>query len=56
MEIAKIEAGKDYFGRKYWQITAPDGSWIRYFEYIGWTRETAAKAFAGNFEYYHGIN
>lgn len=54
MEIAKIEKGKDYFGRKYWQITAPDGRWIRFFEYIGWTRESAAQAFTENFERYYG--
>lgn len=51
MQIGKVELVKDYFGREYWKISAPDGRWIKFAVHTGWTRETAMEAFKNRFEY-----
>lgn len=51
MQIGKVELVKDYFGREYWKISAPDGRWIKFAVHIGWTKQTAMEAFQNRFEY-----
>lgn len=55
MEVSKCEVRHDRFGRKYWRIYAPDGRYIQFYEFVGWTEETAKEAFKNRFDYYWNI-